>query len=100
MGNLSGITFVSVAPKRTRSFIADTVEYFTPLSSNIDTDELRKKLEEDLEYTRGFLASVMKKLSNERFVNGAPAQVVANERKKQADAEAKIAAIEAQLKTI
>lgn len=100
MGNLSGITFVSEAPKGTRSFIADTVEYFIPLSSNIDTDELRKKLEEDLEYTRGFLASVMKKLSNERFVNGAPAQVVANERKKQADAEAKIAAIEAQLKTI
>ena len=56
------------------------------------------KREEELNYTRGFLTSVMKKLSNEKFVNGAPEQVVANERKKQADAEVKIAAIEAQLK--
>ncbi|MBP3497776.1 MAG: hypothetical protein J6K33_08090, partial [Alistipes sp.] len=51
----------------------------------------------DLAYYEGFLASVMKKLSNERFVNSAPAQVVANERAKQADAEAKIAAIREQL---
>ena len=64
----------------------------------MNTEELKSKLEEDLKYTRGFLESVMKKLGNEKFVQGAPAQVVANERKKQADAEAKIAAIEAQLK--
>ena len=55
------------------------------------------KLEKDLAYYEGFLASVMKKLSNERFVSSAPAQVVANERAKQSDAEAKIAAIQAQL---
>lgn len=59
--------------------------------------ELRAKLESELTYTEGFLASVMKKLSNEKFVSGAPEQVVANEQKKQADAEAKIAAIKAQL---
>ena len=100
MGNLSAITLVSEAPKGARSFIADAVEYFIPMAGNVDTAELRAKLEEDLAYTRGFLASVMKKLGNERFVNGAPAQVVANERKKQADAEAKIAALEAQLQAL
>ena len=100
MGNLSAITLVSEAPKGAYSFIADAVEYFIPMTGYIDTGELRAKLEEDLAYTRGFLASVMKKLGNERFVNGAPAQVVANERKKQADAEAKIAALEAQLELL
>ena len=100
MGNLSAITLISEAPKGARSFIADAVEYFIPMAGNVDTAELRAKLEEDLAYTRGFLASVMKKLGNERFVNGAPAQVVANERKKQADAEAKIAALEAQLQAL
>ena len=100
MGNISAIENVTEAVKGARSFIADTVEYFIPASGQVDTAELRAKLEEDLKYTQGFLASVMKKLSNEKFVNGAPAQVVANERKKQADAEAKIAAIEAQLKEL
>ena len=57
----------------------------------------RRKLADDLTYYEGFLASVMKKLSNERFVQSAPEKVVANERAKQADAEAKIAAIRAQL---
>lgn len=100
MGNISIIETVTEAVKGARSFIADTVEYFIPASGQVDTVELRAKLKEDLKYTQGFLASVMKKLSNEKFVNGAPAQVVANERKKQADAEAKIAAIEAQLKEL
>ena len=57
----------------------------------------RKKLEDDLKYAEGFLASVMKKLSNEKFVNGAPEKVVAVERQKKADAEQKIAAIKSQL---
>ena len=63
----------------------------------VNTEEVRAKLQADLAYAQGFLASVMKKLSNEKFVSGAPAQVVENERKKQADAEAKIKAIEQQL---
>ena len=58
------------------------------------------KLEKDLEYYEGFLASVMKKLSNERFVSSAPERVVANERAKQSDAEAKIAAIREQLEVL
>ena len=64
-----------------------------PLSKS----SLCRHLVKDLAYYEGFLNSVMKKLSNERFVNSAPAQVVANERAKQADAEAKIAAIREQL---
>ena len=64
---------------------------------NIDREAETKRLTADLEYLEGFLASVMKKLSNERFVNSAPEKVVANERAKKADAEAKIAAIREQL---
>jgi valyl-tRNA synthetase len=97
MGNIDSIEMVDEAVKGAWSFIADTVEYFIPATGQVNTEEMRAKLEEELNYTRGFLTSVMKKLSNEKFVNGAPAQVVANERKKQADAEAKIAAIESQL---
>ena len=68
-----------------------------PLGDNIDREAETKRLTADLEYLEGFLASVMKKLSNERFVNSAPEKVVANERAKKADAEAKIAAIREQL---
>ena len=63
----------------------------------MDVEAEIKKLEEELKYTQGFLKSVEGKLSNERFVNGAPATVVDKERKKKADAEAKIAVIEQQL---
>lgn len=97
MGNIAGIEVVDEAPKGAWSFIADTVEYFIPATGLVNVEETKAQLEEELNYTRGFLNSVMKKLNNEKFVNGAPEQVVANERKKQADAEAKIAAIEAQL---
>lgn len=99
MGNIVP-EIVQEAMKGSWSFMVDTVEYFIPATGQINTAEIKSKLEEELNYTRGFLASVMKKLSNEKFVNGAPAQVVANERKKQADAEAKVAAIEAQLSEI
>lgn len=72
------------------SFIAGSVEINVPLSGNIDTAAELDRLNKDLEYTQGFLASVQKKLSNERFVANAPAQVVEAERKKLADAHAKI----------
>lgn len=100
MGNMESIEIVDEGTKGSWSFIADTVEYFIPSVGNIDTEAVKAKLEEDLKYAEGFLNSVMKKLSNERFVNSAPAQVVENERKKQADAEAKIAAIKAQLASL
>ena len=97
MGNLSSLELVEEPVKGAWSFIVDTVEYFIPAIGQVNADEIKAKLIEELTYTRGFLASVMKKLSNEKFVSGAPAQVVANEQKKQADAEAKIAALESQL---
>ena len=97
MGNISDAEIIAEPLKGAWSFIVDTVEYFIPATSQVDTAELKAKLQEELKYTQGFLKSVIAKLSNERFVNGAPAQVVANERKKQSDAEAKIKAIETQL---
>ena len=79
------------------SFMVGTIEFNVPLGNNIDVEAELLKLRKDLEYQKGFLASVEKKLSNERFVNGAPEAVVAAERKKQADASAKIAALEASI---
>jgi len=79
------------------SFMVGTVEFNIPLADNIDVEAEIAKLTKDLDYQRGFLASVNKKLSNERFVNGAPEAVVNAERKKQSDATAKIAALEATL---
>ncbi|RHM41915.1 valine--tRNA ligase [Butyricimonas virosa] len=97
MGNIQDVEMVNDTVKGAWSFICDTVEYFIPAVGEVNTEEVRAKLQADLAYAQGFLASVMKKLSNEKFVSGAPAQVVENERKKQADAEAKIKAIEQQL---
>ncbi|WP_251620043.1 valine--tRNA ligase [Odoribacter lunatus] len=97
MGNISSAEIINEPPKGSWSFIVDTVEYFIPANRQINTEEIKTKLKAELNYTQGFLKSVMAKLDNERFVQGAPEQVVANERKKQADAEAKIKAIQAQL---
>ncbi len=77
------------------SFMVGTIEFNVPLTATIDVEAELARLTKDLEYQQGFLRSVEKKLANERFVAGAPAAVVEAERKKQADATAKIAAIEA-----
>ena len=79
------------------SFMVGTTEYAVPLGSLIDVEAEVAKLQAELTYLEGFLNSVMKKLSNERFVSNAPEAVVAAERKKQADAESKIAAIKESL---
>ena len=97
MGNISAIETVTEKDPTAAAFIVKTTQYFVPLGDNIDREAETKRLTADLEYLEGFLASVMKKLSNERFVNSAPEKVVANERAKKADAEAKIAAIREQL---
>ena len=97
MGNISAIETVAEKDSAAAAFIVKTTQYFVPLGDNIDREAETKRLTADLEYLEGFLASVMKKLSNERFVNSAPEKVVANERAKKADAEAKIAAIREQL---
>ena len=97
---LSSIEVVSDKVEGALSFMVGTTEFFVPLSQNINKEEELKKLQDELTYTEGFLASVMKKLSNEKFVNGAPEKVVAIERKKEADAKQKIAAIKAQMEVL
>lgn len=97
MGNLASLEYVDDKVGNAFSFIVQNTDYFIPFGENVDTEAERKKLEEELEYTKGFLKSVQKKLGNERFVNNAPEQVVASEKKKQADAESKIKMIEEKL---
>jgi valyl-tRNA synthetase len=94
MANLEAVNVVSEKSKGSASFLIGTAEYAVPLGNLIDLDAERKKLQTELEHLRGFLASVEKKLQNERFVQNAPAAVVDMERKKKADAEQKIASIE------
>lgn len=91
MANLSDISESDTKDTTSVSFLVGTVEYAVPLGGNIDIDAELKKLESELAYNEGFLQSVLKKLGNEKFVNNAPAKVIEMERKKQSDAEAKIA---------
>ena len=97
MGNIKAINVVTEKDATAAAFIVKTTQYFVPMEGKIDKEAELKKLNDDLAYYEGFLASVMKKLSNERFVSSAPEKVVANERAKQSDAEAKIAAIKEQI---
>ena len=100
MGNLSAINLVDEKGPASAAFMVGTVEYAVPLESNIDKEAEISRLEADLKHQPGFPAGVEKKLSNERFVSSAPEKVVALERKKQSDAKARIAAIEAALKAL
>ncbi len=100
MANLSTLDFVSGKPQGAAGFVIKGDEFFVPLTGTVDTAKEKEKLQKELDYTRGFLAAIEKKLSNERFVNNAPEQVVANERQKLADAEAKIKALAAQLQSM
>ncbi|MDD4395410.1 MAG: valine--tRNA ligase [Bacteroidales bacterium] len=95
--NLSDIQYVTEKSSGTCSFIEQNVEYMIPIAQNINVEEELKRLNEELAYTQSFRESVLKKLSNERFVNNAPEQVVATERKKQADAEEKIKLLQEQI---
>ncbi len=91
MCNLSSISVVSEKQSGAAAFLVGTTEYTIPLQDNIDVEAELKKLETELIYTEGFLMSVMKKLSNERFVQNAKPEIVENEKNKQADAESRIA---------
>ena len=91
--NLTAIESVENKAEGSASFMVGTTEYAVPLGNLINVEEELKKLEADLKYNEGFLQSVLKKLSNEKFVSKAPANVIEMERKKQADAESKIAAL-------
>ncbi|MBQ0121634.1 MAG: valine--tRNA ligase [Bacteroidales bacterium] len=100
LAGLEAIDSVETKDATAASFLVGTTEFAVPLGSSINVEEEIAKLEAELKYTQGFLASVEKKLSNERFVNNAPEAVVAGERKKQADAQSKIATIQEALKAL
>ncbi|MGX8713152.1 MAG: valine--tRNA ligase [bacterium] len=100
LANVSAINEIKEKPAGALSFMVGTMECFVPMPENVNKDEELKKLQEDLKYAEGFLNSVLKKLSNEKFVNGAPAAVIEKERNKQRDAETKIAALKAQIASL
>ncbi|MEP3838997.1 MAG: valine--tRNA ligase [Algibacter sp.] len=100
LGNLEGIESISEAVEGALTFRVKSNEYFIPMVGAIDVDAEIKKLTDELNYTEGFLKSVQKKLSNERFVAGAPEQVVASEKKKEADALAKIETLKTSLASL
>lgn len=93
MANISSISKTNEGMENATHFVVKGDEFYLPIQ-NIDTEAEKERLQKELEYTKGFMSSVSKKLSNERFVNNAPADVVDMERKKLADAEAKIKALE------
>jgi len=93
MATLSGISVVEAKDTTASAFMVGTDEYAVPLGDLIDVDAEIEKMQAQLQHLEGFLAGVLKKLSNERFVANAPEAVVALERKKQSDAEEKIAAL-------
>lgn len=96
--NLSDLVYTGDKVSDAISFIIRNTEFYIPLLEKIDKESELAKLNEELAYTKGFLASVEKKLSNEKFVNGAPAEVVNGEKKKKQDAESRIAVIKTQIK--
>ncbi|MBT8282724.1 MAG: valine--tRNA ligase, partial [Muriicola sp.] len=100
LGNIEEITTISKAPEGVLSFRVKSNEYFIPVSGSVDIEAEIKKITEELNYTKGFLKSVEKKLSNDRFVNNAPEAVVAIERKKATDAEEKILTLEKSLASL
>ncbi len=93
LANLDEVSFAG-ALDNSLSFVVKSDECFIPMAGQVNVEEERENITKELEYTKGFLNAVTKKLSNERFVAGAPEAVVATEKKKLADAEAKIKALE------
>ncbi|MBS1977431.1 MAG: valine--tRNA ligase [Bacteroidetes bacterium] len=112
--NALGATFIPVIQKLSNikalqfgdskgqgaGFMVGTAEFFIPLAGSVDAEKEKEAIAKEIEYQRGFLTSVDKKLSNERFVSSAPPQVVELEKKKKADAEAKIRALEESLRLL
>ena len=97
MGNLSQLEYVTEKVANANSFLVNSNEYYIPFGETIDVEAEKKKIEEELDYTKGFLQSVQKKLQNEKFMAGAPEQVVTMERKKEADALSTISILEEKL---
>jgi valyl-tRNA synthetase len=100
MANLSLFERTDDKINNSNGFIVSGVEFFVPFGESIDVEAERQKIEQELDYSRGFLTSVQKKLGNERFVNSAPQNVVDMERKKESDALKTIALLEEKLNTL
>ncbi|MBF03720.1 MAG: valine--tRNA ligase [Flavobacterium sp.] len=97
LGNVADLSYITEKLNGALSYRIKSNEYFIPISGNVDLDAEIAKLEEELKYTQGFLKSVQVKLSNEKFVANAKPEIVASERKKEADALAKITTLEQSL---
>ena len=100
MGNLSQLEYVAEKVANANSFLVNSNEYYIPFGDSIDIEAEKKKLTEELEYTKGFLQSVQRKLQNEKFMAGAPEQVVTIERKKEAEALSTIAVLEEKISSM
>ena len=100
LANVEPICSVDAAVDGALSFRVRSNEYFVPVAGTLDIEAEIKKIREELSYTKGFLQSVNKKLANDRFVNNAPENVVTMEKKKAADAEAKILTLERSLSNL
>ena len=100
LANIDQIHFAEKTDKPTFSFLIGGTEVSIPLSENLDLGEEKIKTEEEIKYLKGFMMSVDKKLSNEKFMAGAPQQVVDNELKKKKDAQDKLVLLEEKLKTL
>jgi valyl-tRNA synthetase len=96
--NISDVRFVSGKPDNCASFMVRTKEFCIPLGKGIDTETEKTKILADLDYYKGFLESVMKKLNNDNFVKNAPSTVIELEQKKKTDTELKIKSLEETLK--
>ena len=100
LSNVSELTYTDEKVASASSFLVGTMEFFVPMDGKVDKEKEQEQIFKDIEYQKGFLVSVDKKLSNEKFVNSAPPQVIEMERKKKADAEAKIKSLEESLKNL
>ena len=94
MGNLSKLEYITEKKSNAYSFITKNNEYFIPFGESVDVDAEREKLKGELEYAKGSLQIIYKKLHNEKFMAGAPENVVAIEKKKEADVLSKIKILE------
>jgi valyl-tRNA synthetase len=97
LGNLSDLNYCDEKIQGAFSFVLDGKEYFIPFGEEVDVEAEKAKLQEEINYTKGFLKSVQGKLSNQNFVGSAPVKVVENEKKKEADAIAKLLILEEKL---
>lgn len=100
LANISEVNFVEEPIPGAGAFMAGKDEFFVPLDNNIDLEVERERIAKEIEYLQGFLKSVEAKLSNERFVQNAKAEIVENEKRKKEDALSKIAILEAGLKSL